>query len=165
MPIEIIGDFGTAGADPEWLGAQGKLAVKHLKKICGDPPPEMELEIVWREHDYGDYPVIGLVWEDAMRGAPSEYIAQCERALMAYENGEEPPRWSLPALDEDGIGEEDDDSLDPDFPREPREGASFFELQQYLSSLTEYAVDASIRARRKPKVVEADDDLPDKRHE
>jgi hypothetical protein len=58
----------------------------------------------------------------------------------------------------------DDDSLDPDFPREPREGASFFELQQYLSSLTEYALDASIRARSKPKVVDADDDLPDKRH-
>jgi hypothetical protein len=84
--------------------------------------------------------------------------------LTAYEYGEEPPRWSLPALDEDGVEEEDDDSLDPDFPRESPEGASFFELQQYLSSLIEYAVDATIRARRKPRLFDADDDLPDKRH-
>ncbi len=43
MPIEIIGEFGTPGADSEWLEAEAKLAIRHVKKICGDPPPEMEL--------------------------------------------------------------------------------------------------------------------------
>ena len=46
----------------------------------------MELEIQWQEHDLGEYPVIVLTWEDAMRGAPWEYIANCEDALTEYEN-------------------------------------------------------------------------------
>jgi hypothetical protein len=162
VPNELIGDFGTPGASQEWLDAQAKLAIRHIKKVCGDPPPEMELEIVWQEHELGNYPVIGLVWEDAMRGAPSEYIARCESALTAYEYGEEPPRWSLPALEEDK--EEDDDSLDPDLPPEPPTGASFFEVQKYLSSLIEYTGEASRRARRKPRLVEADDGLTDEPH-
>src|SRR6266700_3252795 len=108
MPIEIIGDFGTAGADPEWLAAQGKLAINHLEKICGDPPPEMELEIVWREHDYGESPVIGLVWEDPMRGAPWNYISRCEAALTAYEdNGELPTGWTMPPAVSDDDEAED----------------------------------------------------------
>jgi hypothetical protein len=164
MPTELIGEFGTPGAEREWIVAECELAIKHLTRVCGEPPPEMELEIQWQEHDLGEYPTIVLTWEDAMRGAPWEYIAKCERALTTYEYGEEPQRWSLPALDPDEDEKEDDDSLDPDFPREPREGASFFELRQYLSALNKYAADACIRARRKPKVVHADDDLPDKRH-
>jgi hypothetical protein len=24
--------------------------------VCGEPPPEMELEIQWQEHDLGEYP-------------------------------------------------------------------------------------------------------------
>src|ERR1700704_771929 len=154
MPTELIGEVGTEGAEREWIVAECQLAIKHLKKVCGEPPKEMHLGIQWQEHELDNYPMIVLSWEDAMRGAPSEYIERCERALTAYEYGEEPPRWSLPALDEDSIEEEADDCLDPDFPREPREGASLFEVQQYLSSLTEYAVDASIRGRRKPQVVE-----------
>src|SRR6266403_5110737 len=120
MPVEVIGEFGTAGAEREWIAAQcelatradyeaafgiapteaahaGKgLAIEHLKKVCGEPPPEMELEIQWQEHELGEYPTIVLSWEDAMRGAPWEYIARCEKALTAYENGEEPPTWSRP---------------------------------------------------------------------
>jgi len=147
VPRELIGEFGTPGASQEWLDAQAKLAIRHIKKVCGDPPPEMELAIVWEEHELGNYPVIGLVWEDALRGAPSEYIARCERALTTYEYGEEPPRWSLPASDEEGDEEEDYDSLDPDLPPEPTAGAGFFEVQQYLSSLIEYTVENSSRAQ------------------
>ena len=40
------------------------------KKVCGEPPPEMELEVQWQEHELGEYPTIVLAWEDAMRGAP-----------------------------------------------------------------------------------------------
>jgi hypothetical protein len=70
MPVEIIGEFGIAGADIEWLRAQGELAIQRPNRVCGEPPPEMELAIVWQEHDLGNYPVIGLVWEDSMRGTP-----------------------------------------------------------------------------------------------
>lgn len=106
MPIEIIGEFGTPGAETEWLQAQGTLLIRHLQKICGNAPPEMELEIVWQEHDLGTYPTIGLTWEDGMRGAPWPYISRCQEALAAYEDGEEPPHWSEPC-DFDGNSEED----------------------------------------------------------
>jgi hypothetical protein len=41
MPIEIVGEFGTPGATSEWIEAEGKLAIRHVKHISGDPPPEM----------------------------------------------------------------------------------------------------------------------------
>ena len=81
---------------PAGVQAQGTLAIRHLQKICGDPPPEMELEIVWQEHDLGTYPTIALTWEDGMRGAPWPYISRCQTALAAYEDGEEPPHRSAP---------------------------------------------------------------------
>jgi hypothetical protein len=68
-----------------------KLAIKHLKTVCGGPPPEMELEIQWQDHELGSYPTIVLTWEDATRGAPSGYIARREATLTAYENGGELP--------------------------------------------------------------------------
>lgn len=40
MPVEIIGEFGTPGADSDWFEAEGKLAVRHVKKIRGDPRPK-----------------------------------------------------------------------------------------------------------------------------
>lgn len=84
MPVEIIGEVGTAGAPREWISAQAELAIKHLKKVCGEPPPEMELELQWQEHELGSYPLIVLTWEDGMRGAPAEYIEKCEDALLDY---------------------------------------------------------------------------------
>ena len=113
MPVEVIGEFGTAGAEREWIVAGCKIAIKHLSKICGEPPAEMELEIQWQEHDLGEYPTIVLTWEDAMRGTPCEYIARCEKALTAYENGEEPPTWTRPWFEEElEEPEEDDDPED-----------------------------------------------------
>jgi len=41
----------------------------------------MELEVQWQEHDLGKCPMIVLTWEDAIRGAPWEYIERCEEAL------------------------------------------------------------------------------------
>ena len=48
MPVEIIGETGTPGASREWINAECKLAIKHLKKVCGEPQPEMELEVQWQ---------------------------------------------------------------------------------------------------------------------
>jgi len=139
MPTELIGEFGTPGADREWIVAECELAIKHLEKVCGEPPPEMELGIQWQEHDLGEYPVIVLMWEDAMRGAPWNYISRCEVALMAYENGGElPPGWKMPTIrsdDEDGF---DDAPFDPEKPPELPETLDLFELQRYVSKLTEW---------------------------
>ena len=41
----------------------------------------MELEVQWQEHDLVGYPAIVLTWEDAMRGAPWDYIEKCEETL------------------------------------------------------------------------------------
>lgn len=87
MPVEIIGEFGTSGATRESLSAQATVAIRHIVKVCGPPPPEMELEVQWQEHELGTYPTIVLTWEDGMRGAPGEYIDRCEEVLTAYENG------------------------------------------------------------------------------
>ena len=86
MPVETIGEVGTPGASREWIVAGRELAIKHLKKVCGEPPPEMELEVQWQEHELGAYPLIVLTWEDAMRGAPWEYIEECEAALTEFED-------------------------------------------------------------------------------
>jgi len=86
MPTEPIGGVGTPGATREWISAECDLAIKHLKKFCGEPPPEMELEVQWQERERGSYPTIVLAWEDAMRGAPWEYIEKCETALTAYQD-------------------------------------------------------------------------------
>lgn len=116
MPVEIIGEFGTSGAEREWIVAECELAIKHLKKVCGEPPPEMELEIEWQEHDLGTYPQIVLSWEDGMRGAPSKYIAKCQDALAVLDGGEVPPRltpwWGDDDQDESdaAIGLETDSS-------------------------------------------------------
>jgi hypothetical protein len=55
MPVEIIGEAGSPGASREWIDAECQLAFKHLKQVCHDPPPEMELEVQWQEHDLGEY--------------------------------------------------------------------------------------------------------------
>jgi hypothetical protein len=86
MPVEIIGEAGTSGAEREWINTECELAIMHLKKVCGEPPPEMELEVQWQEHELREYPTIVLTWEDAMRGAPWEYIEECKEALTEYEN-------------------------------------------------------------------------------
>ena len=158
MPVEIIGEFGTPGAHSEWLEAEGKLAIRHLKSICGEPPPEMELEIVWQEHELGNYPVIGLTWEDPFRGVPWNYVERCAVALTAYENGGElPPGWIMPPVrDEDEDLEEE--PFDPKKPPEPPDTLDFFEWQRSISELIEWSLDYAAYQRKGPQLVETDDD-------
>jgi hypothetical protein len=127
-----------------------------------DPPPEMRLEIVWQEHELGNYPTIGLVWDDPMRGTPWNYISRCEVALTAYENnGELPPGWSMPPVSSDDEDEFDDDYLNSETPPEPPANIDFFEIQRYTSKLTEWALKASARRRHRPRLVESDDHRAD----
>jgi hypothetical protein len=41
MPSELIGEVGTPKATTEWISAQATLAIRHIIKVCGEPPPEM----------------------------------------------------------------------------------------------------------------------------
>lgn len=85
MPHEIIGEAGDTSGERDWVVYQSELAIRYLKRVCGEPPPEMELEVRWEEHELGGYPVIALTWEDAMRGAPDEYIEKCQQALEDFD--------------------------------------------------------------------------------
>jgi hypothetical protein len=67
MPVEIIREAGTPGASREWIDAECQLAIKHLKKVCGEPPPGMELQVQWQEHELGEYAMVVLTREDAIR--------------------------------------------------------------------------------------------------
>ncbi len=86
IPVETIGEAGTPGASREWIEAECQLAIKHLKKVCGEPPPKMELEVQRLENELGEDPMIVLTWEGAMRGVRGEYIEKCEAALTEGEN-------------------------------------------------------------------------------
>jgi hypothetical protein len=72
------------------------------------------VQVQWQDHELGSYPTIALLWEDAMRGTPWNYLERWRVALTAYENGGElPPGWSMPP-----VRSQDDDSdsvpFDPD---------------------------------------------------
>ena len=157
MPVEIIGEFGTPGAHSEWLEAEGKLAIRHLMKVCGEPPSEMELQIVWQEHELGSYPVIALVWEDTMRGTPWNYLSECEAALAAYEDGEK----SLPTGDSAPAAPEldDDTPFDPDRPPpESPDTLDVLNAQRYIDKLITWAFAASALERTRPHLVEDTDE-------
>jgi hypothetical protein len=132
--------------------------VKHLKKVCREPPPEMELEIVWQEHELGNHPVIGLVWEDSMRGVPWNYISRCEVALAAYENGGElPPGWSMAPVRSDDDDEFDAAPFDLERPPQPPETLDLFENHHFVSKLIKWGLKAFARRRRMPRFVESDE--------
>src|SRR5215468_8204544 len=161
MPSEIIGEFGTPGASSEWIEAEGKLAIKHIVKVRGAPPPEMKLEVIWQEHELGLYPVIGLMWEDPFRGVPSNSVNRCEAALAAYENGGElPPGWTMPPVRSDDE-EFDEEPFDPKKPPEPPDTLNFFEWQRSISKLIEWSLDYAAYQRNRPQLVETDDQADD----
>jgi hypothetical protein len=43
LPVEIIGEVGTLGADREWIAAECGLAIKHLKKRVRGPNDGIEV--------------------------------------------------------------------------------------------------------------------------
>ena len=158
MPVEIIGEFGTPGAEREWIAAQGKLAIRYITKLCGDPPPQMRLLVDWCEHELGYYPVIALAWEDGMIGIPENYLSRCEAALEMYENGGElPPGWTMPPVRPDDE-EFDEEPFDPKKPPEPPDTLDFFEWQRAICKLTEWALKSAEYHRKRPHLVESDDD-------
>ena len=85
MPVEIIGEAGTPGTRREWIDAECRLAIKHLKKSLRRAITRDGVGSSVAGTRIG-YPTIVLTWEDSMRGAPWEYLERCEGALTKYEN-------------------------------------------------------------------------------
>lgn len=48
MPTEVIREVGTPGAEREWIVAEAELAIKHLKKVCGEPPNPKAIQFLLR---------------------------------------------------------------------------------------------------------------------
>jgi hypothetical protein len=82
----IAFDDERPGASHEWIDAKCDSRSNTLKKVRGEPPPEIELELQSQEYELGEYTMIVLTWEDASRGAPRVFIEKCEEALTEYEN-------------------------------------------------------------------------------
>jgi hypothetical protein len=70
----------------------------------------MELDVQWPEHELGSYPLIVLLWEDAIRGAPGKYLSKCQDALFEFEYSEPLPYlpcWWYDEEDSEGEAESD----------------------------------------------------------
>jgi hypothetical protein len=106
MPQEPIGLCGNQSERSDWNIAELEIGICYIKHACGDPPPGFELEVVWHEHELGDYPMVGLIW-DGPSYAPWEYISRAERALDRLNAAVE---WS--ALEPADVTDESEDEED-----------------------------------------------------
>jgi hypothetical protein len=104
------------------------LAICFIRHACGDPPPGYELEILWHEHDSGEYATVGITW-DGPSEAPWDYISRAGDALERFDQA---VAWSdlAPDLKESGdddlrVGIADNDEED--------NGQAECEVQEELS--------------------------------
>ncbi len=83
MPFELIGHCGSADADERnRVALELTSGIALLRCICGDEPAGTRLEVVWREHELGDYAEICLVWETgSLFDEHSNYVSRCTAAL------------------------------------------------------------------------------------
>ena len=61
-----------------------EMGIVYLRHVCGEPPEGCDLDILWHDHELGNYPTIGLRWDHPQTDAPWEYISRCETALDAF---------------------------------------------------------------------------------
>ena len=110
MPTESIGECGGAQyPDKKWITAELELGICFIRHACGEPPAGYELEILWHEHDSGEYATIGITW-DGPDGAPWDYIGRAQRALARLD---EAVSWSeLDPEPEEEADEGDSDDVE-----------------------------------------------------
>jgi hypothetical protein len=85
MTWESIGSTGS-GQTPEdeaWILMNLGLARAFINHVCGRPPDGCSLDIMWHEHELGNYPSLGI-WSDSE--PPWRYINACERALEVFDD-------------------------------------------------------------------------------
>ena len=83
MPWEHLGDVGTGELpyEREWVVFCHELALFYLRFACGPPPPGCELGIMWHEHELGEYPSIGIQYEQW----PEQYAGRCAATLERFD--------------------------------------------------------------------------------
>lgn len=85
MPRESIGQCGCAQyPDRRWITAELELAICYIRHACGEPPPGYVLEILWQQHDLGEYATVGITWDGPCE-APWDYISRAEDALERFD--------------------------------------------------------------------------------
>jgi hypothetical protein len=107
MPTEIIGSCGVGRFpyDRDQILLELELGITFLRRAC-PVPNGYSYEVVWRDHESGPYPEIGIVWDGPLP-APWEWISRAERALQRLDDAIE---WSALEPEEDAEeGEEDGD--------------------------------------------------------
>jgi hypothetical protein len=86
MPSESIGECGGAQyPDKDWIAAELELGICYIRHACGEPPAGYELDIIWHEHEVGEYATIGITW-DGYGDAPWDYISRAEGALARFDD-------------------------------------------------------------------------------
>jgi hypothetical protein len=83
MPWELIGCCGRGQwPERERIKFELGLGISILRLLCDQEPPGTGLEVVWHDHDSGQYAEISLGWEQgSLDDREWRYIARCERAL------------------------------------------------------------------------------------
>jgi hypothetical protein len=59
------------------------LAICYIRHACGESPTGYELDILWHEHDSGEYATVGITWNRPWE-APWDYISRAEEALERF---------------------------------------------------------------------------------
>lgn len=97
------------------------MALSYLKFILEEPPEGCQIDIMWHEHELGDFPSIGLFWNDPQVDPPWGYINRCTRSLEIFDEAidwhaidPEVVAEELSVLDEDKTNAEDNDFEDKD---------------------------------------------------
>jgi len=85
-----------------------ELGIRYLQYRC-PPPTGFAYEILWREHELGEYANICLVWEDEFREAPWHRIEHAQRALQTFDEAVD---WSAIWEVDDGEEEVAEDELE-----------------------------------------------------
>ncbi len=83
MPWESIGsvDTGDMPHEEKWILFCLKMAKSYIDFVCADTPDNGKLEIMWHDHELGNYPSLGVWYEFE---EPCEYIRACEDALDIF---------------------------------------------------------------------------------
>src|SRR3954454_21523443 len=112
MPWENIGECGwTDLRERKRMVAEVEIGVRYVKLICGEPPPGCEVDVMWHEHELGEYATVGLLWNRLEIGVPPwGYMSRAENVLSRFNDSVD---WS-PSSEEDEDELEDDEVDDGD---------------------------------------------------
>jgi len=59
------------------------MAISYLNFVMS-PPDGCEFGVMWHEHDFGEYPSLGLYWGEPLSDAPWNFIHKCEVLLERF---------------------------------------------------------------------------------